>query len=244
MEFLLLKINFYILISILLFMFLLYKLKLSYTYSIALSLIPILLLIVNETIFKEKNLELPYFKKEYFNDNICKLGTMWSDPEKKCVPLLPISTRQSAPIKEQQIEKINEKVENKEEKKDITINDAVSLPSCSVYPFTEKYGGKEPPKGEEVIMDEFKYSTYNNLYVPENYKSEKDDWGYSYLPPEKWFENNPHPPVCVCSNRCPIIPLPTHGYPMDLKEWNASRRVMPPDGISVKYVEEKLNSGN
>lgn len=67
--------------------------------------------------------------------------------------------------------------------------------------------------------------------------------GYSFLPPEKWYPTPQNPPVCVTEKQCPVCPVYTEGTNIDLKDWNDSRRVSPPDTINTKYIEEKLNSG-
>lgn len=67
--------------------------------------------------------------------------------------------------------------------------------------------------------------------------------GYSYLHTDKW--RLPMPPIPKCSltnGACQVCPVNTTGYPTDLKEWNASRKVLPPDNINIEYIK-KLNSG-
>lgn len=86
------------------------------------------------------------------------------------------------------------------------------------------------------------YVDYNNFPQYDLANAEFES-GYSFLPPSQWYPVPPHPPVCVSEKRCPVCPVFTTGLPADLKEWNASRRIMPPDRINVKYIEEKLNSG-
>lgn len=86
------------------------------------------------------------------------------------------------------------------------------------------------------------YVDYNN-FPQYDLASAEFEPGFSYLPPSQWYPVPPHPPVCVSEKRCPVCPVFTTGLPADLKEWNSSRRVMPPDQINTKYIEEKLNSG-
>ena len=94
-----------------------------------------------------------------------------------------------------------------------------------------------------VIEDELKYTDYGLLPVAEGYKSRDYEYGYSFLPPEKWYPQPPRPPICVTEKRCPVCPGYTTGTPMDVKEYNKSRRITPPDQINVDYVKEKINSG-
>lgn len=90
------------------------------------------------------------------------------------------------------------------------------------------------------ITNEIEYSKYHNVPVNE---SQKFEYGYSFLDPEKWYPQPPYPPVCVTNNRCTVNPFVPPGTPYDLKEWNQSLRITPPDDINLHYIKEKLNSG-
>jgi len=94
-----------------------------------------------------------------------------------------------------------------------------------------------------LIEDELKYSDYSHVPMAEGYDSRDYEYGYSFLPPEKWYPQPPHPPVCVSEKRCPVCPSYTTGTIADLKEFEASRRITPPDVINTEYVTDKLNSG-
>jgi hypothetical protein len=107
-----------------------------------------------------------------------------------------------------------------------------------------------------VITDESKYSTNqpydfvdtpyaqgHHVPVPDNYKTEASEYGYSFLPPEKWYTPSPYPPMCISEKKCPVCPVFTSGTPIDVKEWHESRRITQPDGINTLYIKEKLNSG-
>lgn len=94
-----------------------------------------------------------------------------------------------------------------------------------------------------VITNEMQYNSFNNIPLPDNYNTGSFEYGYSFLPPEKWYPQPPFPPVCVSEKTCPVCPVSTTGMPVDVKEWNETRRVTGPDNINVKYVTEKLNSG-
>lgn len=103
---------------------------------------------------------------------------------------------------------------------------------CAKSRVTDGVMGSEMP---------YNYTDYNTLPVATTW----DTWeqGSSFLPPAQWFPVPPHPPVCVQEKVCPVCPIFTNGTNVELKEWNSSRRVMPPDDINIKYVQEKLNSG-
>jgi hypothetical protein len=96
---------------------------------------------------------------------------------------------------------------------------------------------------DDVITNEMEYTDFNTLPVPTNLSNYDFEYGDSFLPPDKWYPVPPHPPVCVSEKRCPVCPITTIGTPVDVKEWDQSRRITPPDSINVKYVKEKLNSG-
>jgi hypothetical protein len=94
-----------------------------------------------------------------------------------------------------------------------------------------------------VIKSDMPYTDYNHIPLGDEYKPSDFEYGYSFLPPEKWYPTPPFPPVCVCEKRCPTYPTYTTGTPVDVKEWQSSSKIMPPDGINTKFIEERLNSG-
>jgi hypothetical protein len=47
----------------------------------------------------------------------------------------------------------------------------------------------------------------------------------------------------VTEKVCPVCPVYTSGTEVNLKEWNQTRRITPPDNINVNVIKEKLNSG-
>lgn len=93
------------------------------------------------------------------------------------------------------------------------------------------------------LDDELSYTDYNHLPVGAGYKSHAYEYGYSFIPPEKWYPNPPRSPICVTERRCNVMPIYAQGTPVDVKEWHSSRRITQPDLISEKYIQDKLNSG-
>jgi disulfide bond formation protein DsbB len=91
--------------------------------------------------------------------------------------------------------------------------------------------------------DDLQYTNYNHLPLAAGYKSHPDDYGFSYLPPEKWYPQGVFPPICVTTHRAPILASLANGTPTDLKEFNVSRRFTQPDMIDTVYITEKLNLG-
>lgn len=96
---------------------------------------------------------------------------------------------------------------------------------------------------DDVLSDESNYFDHNHLPMGENVNSGSFEYGYSFMPPDKWYPQPPFPPVCVAEKKCPVCPVYTTGAPVDVKEWNDTRRVTQPDSIDTKMIKEKLNSG-
>ena len=115
-----------------------------------------------------------------------------------------------------------------------------SIPS-SIRKTGKQGNGSRAESG--VMKSEMVYHDHNSLPVADGYKSRAYEYGYSYLPPEKWFPQPAHPPVCVTEKESAVRPMMTVGLPADLKEWDASRRITPPANINVDYIKDKLNSG-
>ena len=97
---------------------------------------------------------------------------------------------------------------------------------------------------DDVMKNETQYSyiDLNTLPNVSPLNTGSFESGYSFLPPAQWFPVPPHPPVCVAEKQCPVCPVFDNGT-VDLKEWDSSRRISPPDQMNVKAIEEKLNSG-
>lgn len=96
---------------------------------------------------------------------------------------------------------------------------------------------------DDLITSDIPYTDYHHIPIGDTYKPSDFEYGYSFLPPEKWYPTPPFPPVCVSEKRCPINPTFTTGTPVDVKEWHSASKIMPPAGINTKYIKEKLNAG-
>ncbi len=90
----------------------------------------------------------------------------------------------------------------------------------------------------DMIYDE----DYNHLPLADGYDSNNYEYGYSYLPPEKWFPQPPRAPLCVSEKKCPVCPMYSSRVGVDMKEWNDSIKILPPDNINSKFID-KLNAG-
>lgn len=96
---------------------------------------------------------------------------------------------------------------------------------------------KEMPK--DKCKSDMPYSDYS--HIPMGEVKDNFVYGFSFLPPEKWYPTPPNPPVCVTDNRSQICPVYTFGMPFDALDWNDSLKVLQPDNINIKFVEERLN---
>jgi len=116
---------------------------------------------------------------------------------------------------------------------------------------------------DNIITDENIYDQYggglnaNSLYVPRDYKlSDPLDAQYYQIPPQYWVGGSfgmVQPPVCSPANgRCKISNICTSGYPSNnvevnyvpLKNYFEATKILGPDGINVKYIEDKLNTAH
>lgn len=96
---------------------------------------------------------------------------------------------------------------------------------------------------EGELDNDLPYSDFNHLPVAAGYKSHDYEYGYSYLPPEKWFPINPRPPICITDHKATVYPVLANGTPVDVKEFHSSTRLTQPDRISTSYTSDKLNAG-
>ena len=104
----------------------------------------------------------------------------------------------------------------------------------------ERFGSRMT---DGVNKTDMPYNDYNHLPISQNYVSSSTDYGYSFLPPEKWYPQPPNPPICVTEKQCPVCPIYTQGSDLNLKDWYESKRVTPPDNINTAYIKEVLNAG-
>ena len=99
---------------------------------------------------------------------------------------------------------------------------------------------------KNVLESDMKYS---NLTLEQMEKLGEYDntfsnnWQNDYilLNTDKW-----RPPVgnqykCKTEKTCPVCPSLTHGYPVNVREFNNVKKILPPDNISVDYINDKLN---
>lgn len=94
-----------------------------------------------------------------------------------------------------------------------------------------------------TLDDEVPYGDYNHLPMAAGYKSHDYEYGYNYIPPEKWYPQPVRPPICVTNFRSPVYASLANGTPTDVKEFYAADRITQPYRMNTAYVEQKLNSG-
>jgi outer membrane biosynthesis protein TonB len=102
---------------------------------------------------------------------------------------------------------------------------------------------------QNMIDNDMKYS----IYTPKQHEqlgtydqsfTNKWDHDYVLLNTDKW-----RPPIghhlykCKTEQKCQVCPTLTKGYPLNLKEFNNARKIMPPDIINLDYINEKLLTG-
>jgi hypothetical protein len=140
------------------------------------------------------------------------------------------------PVQTAQVSELEKKLEELQKK--LTEN-STQVASNTPNTVDENASDNESQDESNIIDNEMKYSDYN--HVPMG--NLEYEYGYSFMPPANWYPQPPNPPVCVAEKKCAVCPVYTQGAPVDVKEWNQSRRITPPDRINLKYVREKLNSG-
>ena len=107
----------------------------------------------------------------------------------------------------------------------------------SKYNKKQKFFSPYASVENNYIMNDVESTDYNHLPIPDDYDTNLYEYGYSFLPPEKWYPQPPNPPVCVTSKRCSVCPSLSQGTPIDVKEWNTSRKITAPINIDNKNFD-------
>jgi hypothetical protein len=99
------------------------------------------------------------------------------------------------------------------------------------------------------MHSDMNYSIYSERQTEPLGKFSKDftnnfDHGFSYLQTDKWKPPEYDNTVCKIEKKCDYCEEDYEGYPVDVSKWNYSRKILPRDNINVKYIEDKLNTGN
>jgi hypothetical protein len=91
----------------------------------------------------------------------------------------------------------------------------------------------------DMIYNQLDISMLQSLGSYDNTFSNKWDKGYTYLDTNKW--NVPKVQISNPPNINNIVSSLTPGYPINLLEFDNSRKVLGPDKINLQYIKEKLN---
>ena len=145
------------------------------------------------------------------------------------------ATIESSPSVEQRLEQQRQQLQQQQlqQKSKLYVN----------VPHGEDKEANGSREDDDVALNDLPYTDYHHIPLGDTYKPSEFEYGYSFLPPEKWYPTPPFPPVCVSEKRCPVCPVFTTGTPVDVKEWNSSRKITQPAGINTKYIKDTLNAG-
>ena len=91
----------------------------------------------------------------------------------------------------------------------------------------------------DMIYNQLDVSMLQSLGSYDNTFTNKWDKGYTYLDTSKW--NVPKVKIPEPPNINNIMASLTPGYPINLLEFDNSRKVLGPDNINLQYIKEKLN---
>jgi hypothetical protein len=91
----------------------------------------------------------------------------------------------------------------------------------------------------DMIYNQLDISMLQSLGSYDNSFSNKWDKGYTYLDTSKWTV--PKVQIAEPPNINNIISSLTPGYPINLLEFDNSRKVLGPDKINLQYIKDKLN---
>lgn len=73
-----------------------------------------------------------------------------------------------------------------------------------------------------------------------NGKGFTNEWDQDYilLSTDKWAPTMKPAPVCKVEKECPVCPSLTSGYPISVREFESSRKIMPPIGANVTEMNK------
>ena len=107
---------------------------------------------------------------------------------------------------------------------------------------------------QNIVDNDMKYS----MYSPQDYEklgtydsNFTNKWSNDYvllntnkwLPPFGHRNHREQAKTAYGGKSCGVCPSITSGYPVRLKDFNLSRKILPPDMINIDYINEKLLTG-
>lgn len=68
-----------------------------------------------------------------------------------------------------------------------------------------------------------------------------DMGGYNIINSDRWAPPARLPTSCKNNDVTNVSPIATVGYPLNLQEFDQSRRILPKDNINIDYIKDRLN---
>lgn len=99
---------------------------------------------------------------------------------------------------------------------------------------------------KNILDSDLKYSNLTSEQMEklgEYDNTFSNNWQNDYvlLNTDKWRVPIGNQYKCKSEKTCPVCPSLTSGYPVNVRDFNNSRKILPPDNISVDYINDKLN---
>ena len=99
------------------------------------------------------------------------------------------------------------------------------------------------------MHSDMNYSIYSESQTEPLGKFSKDftnnfDHGFSYLQTDKWKPPEYDNTVCKIEKNVTIVKKIMKDIPLMLANGTIQEKILPRDNINVKYIEDKLNTGN
>lgn len=186
---------------------------------------------------------------EYLYNMMYSKGDTCSNGNCSVTPSAPEPAPVTAPVKQEvkevkKVDKTNEK-DVEEKKESFSDNNNMRTLLEKVDNLSREM---KDLKSEKMTNGDYNDYDDDDDYNPQSahdlpVKPDSFEYGYSFLPPDKWYPQPPRPPVCVTDKKCPVCPvMSTSGY-TDLKNWKDSTHISPPQNIDTDYIDRKLNRG-
>jgi hypothetical protein len=73
---------------------------------------------------------------------------------------------------------------------------------------------------DELLKINYSFDDYNHVPMGDGINTGNFEYGFSYLPPDKWYPQPAFPPICVTNRNSYVLPSNTTGVPLNVKEWH------------------------
>jgi len=67
--------------------------------------------------------------------------------------------------------------------------------------------------------------------------------GFSNLATNKWRPPQYDNSICKIEEKCNTCENDFEGYPVDVTNWDQTRKILPRDNININYLRDNLNGG-